>query len=334
MKINGLVEVDKWLYNTAVKTFDTLNELETTNTRIGSIGMFSNILYYRINNTTVIPIVSSLYLENVLNNINFGDEIINNIVNDITNNEEFITTIIDNILNTIINDILNNTEFLSSIINGVLSTLNVEVRSLKNKTLFFAFDPSTINEIQPIVTLPPSSNTCNTPTSVTLIGDFKPIKGSTSNYDIEVVGSNDYLITYTVKGGVILTSPHETPVQVSWNTINRGLASISVGVGCSDDIVNTKYDFKFFTLADEISPPLTYFTIPLAYGLDLVSSVDAFNLNQITDYFSAFNSLQYSNFLYITNELLTVVIDGYYTNVNYIYRLVNGQIIEIRENNV
>jgi hypothetical protein len=330
MLVNGRVEVEKYLYNTAVETFSTLELLKSTNTRIGTIGMFNDVLYYRINSTTVIPLISSLTLTEILNNIDFGNVVINNIITDITNNPEFITNVIDNV----INDIVNNSQFTSSVINNVISKLNVEVRSLKNKSLFFAFNPDIIDEIKENPVLPESTQSCTSPTSVKLIGDFKPVKGSTSNYNVEVVGSSNYLISYSVKGGTILTNPHESPVQVSWNLVNTELASIGVGVGCYTDVVNSKYDFKFFTLSDINDSPLIYFTTPLAYGSNLVSSVNSFNLNQITNYFSSFNSLQYSNFLYINNSLDLIVQDGYYTNNNYIYRIVNGQITEIVENNV
>jgi len=330
MLVNGRVEVEKWLHDTAVESFNTLELLKSTNTRIGSIGMFNDVLYYRINSTTVIPLISSLTLTEILSNINFGDVVINNIITDITNNNEFIT----NIINNIINDIVNNSEFASSVINTVVSKLNVEIRSLKNKSLFFAFNPDTIDDIKENPILPESTESCTNPISIKLIGDFKPVKGSTSNYNVEVVGSSNYLISYSVKGGTILTNPHESPVQVSWNLINKELASISVGVGCYNDVVNSKYDYKFFTLSDILDSPLVYFTTPLAYGSNLVSSVNAFNLNQITNYFSSFNSLQYSNFLYINNSLDLIVQDGYYTSNNYIYKIVNGQITEIRENNV
>lgn len=238
--VGGKLEVEKWLHNTAVESFNQLDTLVASNNKIGTIALFNKTLYYRASSTEVFPLVSTAYLETVINNIDFTGDIINNI--------EFI----DNIVTAVIDSIVSNNEFINSILNSILSKINVEVRSIKGKTLFFAFDPNNLDITEPPV-LPPTTGTCNNPTSVKLTGNFTPIAGSTENYDIEVTGSSTYLITYTVVGGIINTPIHETPIQVTWDLDYRGLSSVAVGVGCSNDVVNSKYDFKFFTIGDKIS---------------------------------------------------------------------------------
>lgn len=318
--VGGKLEVEKWLHNTAVETFTSLDTLTSTNSKVGTIALFNKTLYYRASPTEVLPLVTTSYLETIINNIDFTGDIINNI--------EFI----DNIINSVLDSIINNTEFINNILNSILSKINVEIRSVKGKTLFFAFDPNNL-DITPPPVLPPVTGTCNNPTSVKLIGDFTPLAGSTHNYDIEVVGSSNYLITYTVVGGVINTPIHETPIQVTWDLDFVGLSSIGVGVGCSNDVVNSKYDFKFFTVGEKISKDRldedlnnNAVLVQFKYG---ITKQEALLSSENISYYLFGNSLQINDIIYSDNTLQTKALTGFYLKNSEYYQVNNGVVINI-----
>jgi len=318
--VGGKLEVEKWLHNTAVETFTALETLVSTNSKVGTIGLYNKTLYYRASSTEVLPLVTVSYLENIINNIDFTGDIINNV--------EFI----DNVINSVLDSIINNNEFINNILNSILSKINVEVRSLKGRTLFFAFDPNNLDITTPPV-LPPTTGNCNNPTSVKLIGNFNPIAGSTETYDIEVAGSSEYLLTYTVVGGIITTPIHETPIQVVWDLDYNGLSSVGVGVGCSNDVVNSLYDFKFFTIGDKISQDKldeslqnNSYRDSFKYG---VTKQEAFLSTQNIFRFFLGNFYGINDIMYSDSTLQTRALTGYYLKNNEYYYVVNGVIQQI-----
>lgn len=317
--INGKLEVEKWLHNTAVENFTDLNILTTTNTRVGSIGLYNGILYYRATSNSVLPLVTINYLENVINNIDVAGDIINNI------------DFINGVINSVLDSITNNNDFISTILNSILAKANVEIRSLKGKTLFFAFDPNNLDNPNTPV-LPPASGTCNNPTSVNLVGNFTPAPNSTETYDINVVGSSDYLITFSIIGGTPLTSVHESPIQVNWLENFEGLSSISVGVGCVNDVINSKYDFKFFTVGDKVSEDKLQLNsnnvveVIFKYGLTKQAALLS---TQNISYYLFGNSLQINDIIYSDNLLQIRANSGFYLKNSVYYEVVNGVIIAI-----
>lgn len=243
MQVRGILNVDKWIEDSPYKIYESENALHEGLTKVGSIGHYNDLLWYRKNNTTVIPLISLEYLNNVINNLDLSQDVVNNIVNNIIN-EDFITNLVENI--SFITNIINNEEIINSFTNTILSNLNVEVLSIKNKQLFFAFNPSDISSLLPSVTLPPNNSNCTAPESIKILGNMLPTKGSTETYTLDIPDPVTFLLTYTVFGGVINTDKHSKTIQVTWDIDYNGLASISVGVGCSLDI---KYDFNFFILS-------------------------------------------------------------------------------------
>lgn len=318
--VGGKLEVEKWLHNTAVESFSELGTLVASNNKIGTIALFNKTLYYRASSTEVLPLVTVSYLENIINNIDFTGDIINN--------QEFI----DNIIASVLDSILSNNEFINSILNSILSKINVEVRSIKGRTLFFAFNPNNLN-ITPLPILPPSTGTCNNPDSVKLLGNFTPIAGSTENYDIEVVGSSNYLITYTVVGGVINTPIHETPIQVTWDLDYNGLSSVGVGVGCANDVINSKYDFKFFTIGEKISQESldeviqnNSFRDSFKFG---TTKQEALLNTQIIFRFFLGNFYGINDIMYSDSSLQIEAVTGYYLKNNEYYYVLDGIIKQI-----
>jgi hypothetical protein len=244
MQVRGILNVDKWIEDSPYKIYESENTLHQGLTKIGSIGYYNELLWYRKDGTTVVPLISLDYLNNVIDNLDLSQDVINNIVNNIIN-EDFITNLVENI--SFINSIITNQDIVNSLTNSILSNLNVEVTSIKNKQLFFAFNPSDISSLLPNITLPPLNSNCTLPESVKILGNMLPTKGSTETYTLDIPDPVTYLLTYTISGGVINTDKHNKTIQVTWDNDYNGLASISVGVGCSiSDII---YDFNFFVLS-------------------------------------------------------------------------------------
>lgn len=324
MIISGKLEVEKWLHNTAVESFNTLELLISTNSRVGTIGLYNGVLYYRASTTMVLPLVTVSYLENVISNLNITGDIVNNILNDV----DFINSVISSVLDSI----LNNNQFINTILNSILAKANVEVRSLKGKTLFFAFDPNGLDgNIPP--ELPAGTGTCSTPTGVTLVGNFTPSLGATETYDIIVTGSSEYLLTYSVIGGVVTTSVHQTPIQVVWDIDFKGLSSISVGVGCSNDIPNSKYDFRFFTLEEKISSTRieqdrnnNAVEVVFKYG---TTKQQALLSSENISFYIFGNVYQINDIIYSDNLLQNRASTGFYLKNSEYLEVVNGVIIAI-----
>lgn len=247
MKINGKLNVEKWLEDSPFEICISLEDLELKLTKIGAIGYYNESLYFRKNIDDVVPLISIVELTQTIQNLTLSPTVITNIAGDLINNAEFI----DNITNSVnfISNIINNQDFINEITQLILYKLNVEVKDLAGETLFFAFSPTAISELINNPPLP-STDSCVTPTSISLAGDLTPSKGQVVNYTVTIVGGSNPAIAFSVTGGTILTSPNQPTVQVEWSTTYTGLCSINVGVGCLADSINTKYLWNFFTLAD------------------------------------------------------------------------------------
>ena len=220
MEIKGNLSVEKWIIDSPYKIYNSENELIAGLTKIGSIGFYSTNLWYRKDISTVIPLASIEYVTNTVNNI------VNN--------------------TTIINNILNSQQLIDTIINTIVRNLNVEIRSIKNRKLFFAIDPLLLPPVLPPITLPTVPQGCTPVASVNILGNMTPLKGSTHTYTLDIPNNQTVLSVYTIVGGVLNTSPYERTVQATWDLNFNGLASINVSVGC--DVPSLKYDFNFFIL--------------------------------------------------------------------------------------
>lgn len=236
MEIKGNLSVEKWIIDSPYKIYNSENELLAGLTKIGSIGFYSTNLWYRKDISTVIPLASIEYVTNTVNNIVNNSTIINNISN----------SIINNITSVVINNILNSQQLIDTIINTIVRNLNVEIRSIKNRKLFFAIDPLLLPPVLPPITLPTVPQGCTPVASVNILGNMTPLKGSTHTYTLDVPNNQTVLSVYTIVGGVLNTSPYERTVQATWDLNFNGLASINVSVGC--DVPSLKYDFNFFIL--------------------------------------------------------------------------------------
>jgi hypothetical protein len=179
---------------------------------------------------------------------------INEITNVLINNEDFITNAITKIFNTTNNSTTNiiNKEILGS----VIQELNVEIQDINGKTLFFAFNPKTVPQIEEdiiddIITPPEPIVNCSLPDTVLITGNLKPSINTNETYEFDVTNAPtelDYIITWVVQGGEIIGASSEPTVNVDWSD-GTDLASISVGLSCStEDII---YDFWFFNLKSE-----------------------------------------------------------------------------------
>lgn len=247
MKVNGELGVEHWLVDSPFEIYPTIELLEAGLTKIGSIGYYNETLYFRKNITTVVPLISIVELTQAIQNIDFNSTVINNIAGDLINNEEFIENIVNSV--NFISNLVNNQEFINDITQLILYKLNVQVEDFGGNILFYAFSPSAITELltKPVL---PDTSACSTPTSITVSGNLKPIKGQTLEYTVNIVGGNNPAIAFSATGGTILTNPYEPTIQVEWSTTYTGLCSLNVGVGCLSDSINTKYSWNFFTLSD------------------------------------------------------------------------------------
>lgn len=247
MKINGKLGVEKWLVDSPFEICSSVEDLNLKLTKIGAIGYYNESLYFRKNVTTVVPLISITELTQTIQNISLSPTVITNIAGDLINNEEFIENIVNSV--NFISNLISNQDFINEITQLILYKLNVEVKDLGGVTLFYAFSPDAITELINRPPLPPTDS-CVTPTSITLTGELHPNKGDVLEYTVNIVGGNNPAIAFSITGGTILTSPYEPTIQVEWSTTYTGLCSLNVGVGCFADTINTKYLWNFFTLGE------------------------------------------------------------------------------------
>lgn len=95
MRINGKILIEKFIENSPFEKFLTIQDLEASLTKEGAIGLHNELLYYRKNSTSVVPLVDFNTLETILSNIDFNEIVTQNISTNLIENNEFITNLVN-----------------------------------------------------------------------------------------------------------------------------------------------------------------------------------------------------------------------------------------------
>jgi hypothetical protein len=192
---------------------------------------------------------------------------INEIVTLITNNQTFTNDVVNTTIQNVFND--------NRVVTSALNELNVEIQDINGKTLFFAFKPNEIpqieEEIQEILQETPTIETisCELPSSVEVLGNLIPFVNTTETYTLNITEGIDYTIVWTIKGGVILGDIKASSVEVEWGN-DISLSGIHVGISCVvNEVFDAIYDFNFFVLQKEegiITNPISELNITNVTG--------------------------------------------------------------------
>jgi hypothetical protein len=215
----------------------------------------TSLVLTEVDLTQIIQIITNDqdFINNIINSTNVVNNISQVVSNDVTliNNISNNETLINNISNnqTLIENIAHNETIINNVASEVISELNIEVEDINGKSLFFAFKPNSLPNIEDNIIEdignPPYFPNCELPTSFLVTGNLKPFINTTETYTLtHITGENLYYI-WSVVGGTIVGSNTNQTVTVEWGDAST-LSTITGAVFCLNSEV--LYNFNFLVL--------------------------------------------------------------------------------------